>query len=208
VVSEDDEHEVLRFLKLADALNIPRQGDHLEFPISSFEQKKVLDLLHSNGIAEGRYVCLHPGARDPKRRWPAEYFARLADKLSGEGCTILLTGSDEERGLLQQVTSLMKLDAINTVEAFGHLELGVLAALIHFSVGLVSNDTGVSHIAAALDVPSVIIFSQHSVPSRWAPLDASNHAIVLPEYAQDFDTVYNVVLRQIKFSGKPRFINV
>jgi ADP-heptose:LPS heptosyltransferase len=207
IVSEDQEHEVLRFLKLTDALNIPRQGDHLEFPLFAHEQEKVHEMLRSNGIAEGRYICVHPGARDTKRRWPAERFALLADKLTAEGYTILLTGSEEEKELLHQVTSIMTLDAIDTVEAFGHLELGELAALIHFSMGLVSNDTGVSHIAAALDVPSVIIFSSYSTPSRWAPLDASNHAIILPEDAQDFDTVYDVVLRQIKFSAKPRFVN-
>src|SRR5688572_2665692 len=71
IVSEDHEHEVLRFLKLTDALKISRQGDHLEFPLFAHEQQKIRRLLKCNGIAEGQYVCLHPGARDPKRRWPA-----------------------------------------------------------------------------------------------------------------------------------------
>jgi ADP-heptose:LPS heptosyltransferase len=204
IVSEDHEHEVLRFLKLTDSLNIPRQGDHLEFPLFAHEREKVTRLLECNGVAMGKFICLHPGSRDPRRRWPAEHFAFLADKLAADGHNILLTGSDEEKELLQQVTSLMELEAINTVEVFGHLQLGELASLIHFSMGLISNDTGVSHIAAALEVPSVIIFSRYSAASRWAPLDRSSHAVILPEHAQDLDTVYNVVLRQINLPSRHR----
>lgn len=131
IVSEDDEHEVLRFIKLIKVLDIPRQGEQLEFPIFTSEIEGIRPGLLSNGVAEGRYICMHPGARDPRRRWPVDRFALLADKLAADGHTILLTGSEDQNELLAQITFLAKSKVINVVEKFGHLPLGELAALIN-----------------------------------------------------------------------------
>lgn len=207
IVSGDDEHEVLRFLKLIKALNIPSQGEQLELPIFTSEIDEIRKKLLNNGIAEGHYICMHPGARDPRRRWPVDRFALLADQLASHGFTIVLTGAEDERELLAQITFLMRFKVINVVEKFGHLPLGELAALISLSMGLVSNDTGVSHIATALNVPSVIIFSQYSNPNRWAPLDTSIHTIVLHEDAANVDIVYDAVVKQILDPIKLRLIN-
>jgi ADP-heptose:LPS heptosyltransferase len=194
-VSEDDEHEILRFLKLVNALQIPIQGTYLEFPIHANELKKIHAILTEQKLSNTSYICVHPGARDPRRRWAARNFAVVADQLASFGYKILLTGGVEERGVMQEVASLMSYPALNTVEEFGHLPLGELAALIHYGSALVANDTGVSHIASALQVPSVIIFSPFSNPLRWAPLNSQIHKVIPIAAADDHGLIVRTMLQ-------------
>jgi ADP-heptose:LPS heptosyltransferase len=79
----------------------------------------------------------------------------------------------------------MESKALNLV---GKTDLGTLAAVIQNAKMLLSNDTGVSHIASAVKTPSVVIFLA-SDPERWAPLNKRLHHIVLPEKANDLDFV-------------------
>jgi ADP-heptose:LPS heptosyltransferase len=154
-ISEDTDHEILRFLKLVDALKIPRQGTELEFPILKNELDVFASLKAQLPVRPGRYICLHPGARDPNRRWPVKNFAAVAHHFIRKGFDVVLTGSLDEKQLLNA--------------------LGQLACVINESTLLISNDTGVSHIAAGLKKTSVIIFSAYSNIERWAPLNSELH---------------------------------
>jgi ADP-heptose:LPS heptosyltransferase len=71
------------------------------------------------------------------------------------------------------------------VERFGHVNAGVLAGILKEAALLISNDTGVSHMAAALSVPSVIVFSPYSDVNRWRPLDSQKHKVIPFEKATD-----------------------
>jgi ADP-heptose:LPS heptosyltransferase len=193
-ISEDNEHEILRFLKLVDALGIERQGTHLEFPLTTEETESFKRLSKLADLSEGNYICLHAGARDKRRRWSAENFAFIGDHLSEQGYKVVLTGSLEEKAILENVQKHMRYTAVNLVEKFGHLPLGDLAAFIRYSKMLFSNDTGVSHIAAALHTPSVIVFSPFSDIRRWAPLDASRHLSIPFEKAKDAEYVLYCLL--------------
>jgi len=197
-IGPDDEHEILRFLKLADALDVPRQGDALEFPFFQDEIHEASGMLEAMHLPEGNFFCVHPGARDPKRRWTAKNFAWVADRLAGKGYTILLTGSQEEANVLQNVANLMTCKSINLVERFGQVGIGELGYIISRGAGLLSNDTGVSHVAAALEIPSVVIFSPFSLPTRWAPLNSDLHKIILTEDAENLDYVVTSLLQNVK----------
>jgi len=196
--SEDNEHEILRFLKLAKAMQIPTHGTHLEFPFLCNELEKTQSRLSEKKLSVKSYICLHPGARDPRRRWPARNFARVGDQLASAGYSVVLTGSTDESEILGEVASLMSSPVLNTVKEFGHLPLGELAALIHFSAGLVSNDTGVSHIASALEIPSVIIFSPFSDPVRWAPLNSQMHSVIPIDEAGHPEIIGRTMLQKLQ----------
>jgi ADP-heptose:LPS heptosyltransferase len=200
-VSEDGEHEILRFFKLLGALGIALQGTFLEFPISEQENKQAMEIIHNSGIEVNNYVCIHPGARDIRRRWPVGNFAFVANRLLATGYRIVLTGSDAEQLLLAELDQKISGSVVNVVERFGHLPAGTLAAVIERSRLLISNDTGVSHIAAALRVASVIIFSPFSDIMRWRPLDGIRHIAIPCVEARDPERVLRIALQSLNASS-------
>jgi ADP-heptose:LPS heptosyltransferase len=166
-------HEIERLLGLTDWLGLPRQGSHLEFPLRPGDHRELIELWP--GAQDPRpYVCLHAGAQLPSRRWPFERFAQVADRLARQGHTVVLTGGAPELPLARALESCMTTTPVNLV---GRTSLWTLGALIERSACVVCNDTGVSHIAAALRRPSVVISSGADV-ARWAPLDRRRHAVL------------------------------
>jgi ADP-heptose:LPS heptosyltransferase len=196
-VSTDDEHEVKRFLKLLDALDIPRNGSHLEFPLTDKEESDFRALNTTVGLPLHEYICLHPGSRDPKRRWPVENFAFVGDRLASLGFTVVLTGSNAEKDLVEKVQQQMRSKAVNAIDVFHPMTLGKLASVLKYAKLLVSNDTGVSHVAAGLSVPSVILFSQYSRISRWAPENDFVHRIIPHEQSKNVQYVWSQILNQL-----------
>lgn len=170
---DEREHEVLRALRLMQFLGMPSKGEALEFPLSAADEHA----LESSGIdlpQAGTYACIHPGARMPTRRWPAERFAQVADRLARRGLHIVLTGSADESELVTAVRHAMRESA---VDVCGKTNLGALAVLISRARLVVSNDTGISHVTAAVGTPSVVICSGAD-PGRWAPLDGNRHRVL------------------------------
>jgi len=196
-ISEDDEHEVLRFLKIPRALNLPLKGPHLEFPIDEHEIAQAGKLLSQMQLTDGRYICIHAGARDPRRRWPAKNFAMIADNLIQDGWKILLTGSVQENELLSNLESIIDSPVSSLVRQCGDVGIGVLASIMKRSALLVSNDTGVSHVAVGLEIPSVIIFSPYSHFARWAPLDRQLHTCITVEEGNDPGFVLTKIRHQL-----------
>ncbi|MBB6097399.1 ADP-heptose:LPS heptosyltransferase [Deinobacterium chartae] len=166
--------EPLRWLTLAQHLGCPAQGEHLEFPLHPHDRQQAARLLAELGLGAGGYALLHPGAQDPRRRWPTGHFARVADALASRGLRVLVTGTADEA---ERTRAVQEQARAPVVDLAGRTDLGTLAALLEQARLLVSNDTGVSHLAAALGTPSVVVFVA-SDPARWAPLDRERHRVV------------------------------
>jgi ADP-heptose:LPS heptosyltransferase len=167
------EHEVLRCLRLMEFIGIAPRGEALEFPLG----RRDFQALRRSGVSlppPGNYACVHPGARLSSRRWPAQRFAEVADGLASAGLQVVLTGSEEERGIIDAVRRAMRSPALDMC---GRTDLGALAALVAQAGLVVCNDTGISHLAACLGTPSVVI-SSGADARRWAPLDARRHRIL------------------------------
>jgi ADP-heptose:LPS heptosyltransferase len=167
------EHEVLRYLRLMEHIGAPSKGSHLEFPLSDADWREFNQL----GLHARRYAVLHPGSQLPSRRWPAERFAEVADALAMEGLRVVLTGTRAEASITARVMAAMREPAMDLA---GRTSLGALAAVIGRARLLVSNDTSVSHIAAATRTPSVVI-SCGADPVRWAPLNQELHRVLYHE---------------------------
>jgi ADP-heptose:LPS heptosyltransferase len=171
--------EIHRYTQLMEFLGVPARGDHLELPLSGTDWEGWEEVVRRHRLSSGAYVCIHPGARLQSRRWPVERFAAVGCALAQEGWQVAVTGSPAEAQLTGELVARLPNDAADLT---GQTTLGSLAALISRSALLVCNDTGVSHVAAALDTPSVVVASGSDV-NRWAPLDHALHPVVWHDVA-------------------------
>lgn len=178
-------HEIEKHLKLMNHLGIPAKDTVLEFPLTD-EDMETLTAAGLN-LENQKYVCVHPGSRNAARQWPVHYFAKLADYCAEKGYVVVLTGTEDELNIIDQVWHNMKYEP---VIAAGKTSLGAVAALIKNASALVSNCTGVSHIAAAFGTPSVII-SMDGEPERWGPLNKKCHRTVNWLDKADYHVVFN-----------------
>ncbi len=174
----DSEPEICRHLRLMEFLGIPLQGDELEFPLQEPDFLELNQIPEMRYLQQVKYVCIHTGASVPERRWSVEHFAKVGDAIAARGYQVVLTGTIAEANLTQAVSRRMQTQAINLA---GKTSLGAMAGLLIHAELVVCNDTGISHLAAALHVPSIVIFSNSQI-SRWAPLDRQRHRVLSPEF--------------------------
>jgi ADP-heptose:LPS heptosyltransferase len=104
------------------------------------------------------------------RRWPLKQFVSLAEHLqvSWRDPTIILTGTHTESGLIQGFMSEYAGASVDASDA-GTIQRTI--AILQRCALLVSNDTGIMHLGAALGVPTVGLFGPNT-PRHWAPLGA------------------------------------
>lgn len=176
-------HELHRHLLLMQHLGIPGTDPALEFPILPAEIVSLQTILTLHPAAQ--YVCVHPGSRGAWRQWPPVHFALLADICAEQGYQVILTGTQDELPLTTLVEELMDQSCINLA---GKTTLGMVAALINRASLLISNCTSVSHIAAALQTPSIVI-SMDGEPKRWGPLNTTLHKTIDWTVNDSFDHV-------------------
>jgi ADP-heptose:LPS heptosyltransferase len=166
--------EVCRLLALVEFLGAPAVSEGLEFPLREEDFEELRRLENPERLRPGAYVCVHPGASVPQRRWPVEHFAAVARAVCRRGLGVVLTGTAAEAGLTRAVAAAVPGDCLDLA---GRTSLAGVAALLSGARLLVSNDTAVSHLAAALRVPSVVV-STGDNPARWAPADGRLHRVL------------------------------
>lgn len=135
--------------------------------------------------AEGVYVGIAPGSRNPAKNWPMPRFLALARLLSDRGLTpVFFLGPQEATTARTILAAAPGAHAISTrpgADPGAGLEL--LAAQGARLLALVANDNGVGHLMGAAGTPVVSLFGP-SQPDRWAPVAPEN--LVL--WSQDFGT--------------------
>ncbi len=121
-------------------------------------------------------LALCPGAEyGPAKRWPAEYFAQIAKAYAGQGWQVWLFGSDRDRPVTSQVCALAGADCTDLA---GRTTLGEAIDLLSLASAVVSNDSGLMHVAASLGRRLVAIYGS-SDPGFTPPLSDSAQILSL-----------------------------
>jgi ADP-heptose:LPS heptosyltransferase len=188
-------HEINRHIQLMEFLGIEAQGSDLEYPLTTSDYNALDEL--NLGIEPEKYVCIHPGSRGAWRQWPVKYFAALADYCIEQGYKAVLTGTKNEAAIIDDVISYMRYEPINTA---GKTTMGAVGALIQNAAMLISNCTGVSHIASAFKTPSIVI-SMDGEPQRWGPLDKRVHRTFNWLQSPDFHSVFRETVELVSLAS-------
>ena len=137
-----------------------------------------LDLLKTTllnfDLKLGAYAVFAPGAEyGPAKRWPAAYFAEMGLRT---GLPVVLLGSAKEAALCDDIAKRINQERPkNARNLAGKTDLSQAMALIASSQAMLSNDSGLMHVAAAMGVPQVAVFGSSS-PLHTPPL--SDKAVV------------------------------
>ena len=121
-------------------------------------------------------VVLAPGAEyGPAKRWPARHFAELAALLASRGFQAWLIGSAKDAQITAEVARLAQAPVVDLA---GRTTLDEAIDVLSFAAHVVTNDSGLMHVAAALDRPTAAIFGSSS-PEVTPPLSAHARVISL-----------------------------
>jgi heptosyltransferase II len=162
-------------------------------PRLAVDETQVTATLAQLGLARGGYHVFVPGAEyGPAKRWPISHFADLAQRLT---LPVVLLGSGKEAELCEAIaaqangSTTPSLSTNRSQSLAGRTSLMEAFAVIAGAKNMVSNDTGLMHVAAALGVPQVAIFGSSS-PLHTPPLSDAAQVLWLkndPSYQPPLD---------------------
>ncbi|HTG13982.1 MAG TPA: lipopolysaccharide heptosyltransferase II [Blastocatellia bacterium] len=178
-------HQVRYYLNIAAQIESKLTGEsRVDFErceprlhVSEEQKDRARFMLERFGASTGAnaILAINPGATNSTaKRWPAERFAEIADRLSQrDGFETVIVGAESDTEVAERVAGLMRTSAVVLA---GKTSIAELKAVLSCARLVISNDTGAAHVSAALGVSTVVVFgpTEH-VSTR--PL--SQHAVVI-----------------------------
>jgi heptosyltransferase-2 len=162
---KDERHESFYYLHVVSELELTLFGStsieniqtRFELRVSDQRKRRAFDLLHEQGAkVSAPLAVLCPGSINSRaKRWPAERYAALSDRLLSSGSNVVLIGSAGEADVSQEVCNYAEHQPIVLT---GKTTVAQAAAIISIAEVLITNDTGPAHLGAALGTPTLVIF--------------------------------------------------
>jgi len=174
---KDSLHRIDYYLDIIEKAGLRIEDRYLDFFFSPSDENHVEDFLNSNSIGKNDFIiALNPGGNWMPKRWPVDYWARLADRLISEtGAKVIITGSAADSKLASQIREKMKQAPLI---ACGILNLKQLGALVKRAGLFITADTGPLHIANAVGAKKIIAIFGPTAKEVSGPYPATNVIIL------------------------------
>jgi len=175
-VSYRSVHEVERNLSLLASWGADTDGIRPALYPDEADRQRADALVRESGLAPSDKICgVSPGSVWATKRWPPDRYAELVRRLTEEhGYRAVLFGGSGDRSLCARISAESGVDPLN---AAGRLTLLQSAALAARCAVFVSNDTGMGHVAAAMNIPVVAVFGP-TVPAFGFVPHGAGHQVV------------------------------
>ena len=155
-------------LGLPESAELPPAIPYPKLETDTHNQKQLIEKLAL--VLDKPIVGLMPGAEyGPAKQWPVGHFAELARLLVGEGYQVWVFGSTKEAAMGDQIARSVRAGVYNLC---GKTDLVDVLDLIACAEQVVSNDSGLMHVAAAMDVRVNVVYGS-STPDYTPPLSDS-----------------------------------
>ena len=164
-------NETNRLLSIVRRAGIGTDSVSFPLPLRPHHTKTVDTLLREYLPGGLPLVAVAPGARRPANRWPVERFAELGKLLVRRGFRIALLGGNSDAGICRQLAECIGSGTANLADRTALLES---CELLKRCSLVISNDSGVQHLAAAVGTPCISLFSCRDFPGKWWPYGAEN----------------------------------
>jgi heptosyltransferase-3 len=163
--NRDKTHSVVQQLALLGWTGVPvTDRPRTQIAVTQTAAAGIAARLAAVGLEGKVFAVVHPAAAFDTTQWATENFARvIAELAANELPTVVITGP-KETSLVDALQSL----AATPITAFTNLALPEVTALLSQARLFVGNDSGIAHIAAAVETPSVVIFGS-SNRAHWGP---------------------------------------
>jgi heptosyltransferase-2 len=146
----------LKYLATVRSFGAEDDGKGLDLFLDDSVRESVQTRLERAGVASGAsIVALAPGAGRPTKRWPAKRFAEVGRHFGGRGFRIAILGGPNDG---EACAAVLEGIGPTSFSFCGSMTLPETAALLERSALLVTNDTGVMHMASALKIPTLAVF--------------------------------------------------
>jgi len=117
-----------------------------------------------------RVLVLHPGAGGVGKRWPSDGFVRVVEKVDA---TLVVHQGPADAEAVRAFVERIRRPVLRLVDP----SLPTLAGVLAGAAGYLGNDSGVSHLAAAVGTPSLVLFTEAALP--WRPWSATAHCLMV-----------------------------
>ncbi len=157
-------HAAACFLKPLERLAI---FDAENFPRLNIERTENGPASHLKlALATGGWLALHPGSGSEKKNWPESNWRRLLEGLIAESkLNLLIVGGESEGDRLERLVGGLPADRVAIARS---LPLPELAQLLALAKGFVGHDSGISHLAAAVSLPGLLLWGETNA-EIWRP---------------------------------------
>lgn len=174
------QHEMLRALEVVALAGATTAEIEPVIAVESTETEAAARIV---GTEDYPLLVVHPGATDPRRRWPIEHFAHVTAAAVEDGWRVVIVGAEEDvedaQAIVDGVRAVNPSDLGDRVQSLaGRLSLGELLGAFTIAEVVVGNDSGPRHLAAAAGAPTVGIYWVGNALNA-APLSRARHRVLM-----------------------------